>query len=209
MPLNKVYQVRARQHWGGSNKPFESVFFFEHTAGEGNWGDLAEVFGTTIGAKINDLQTTTVHNDSIDVINLGDPVDFGFALWAGLGAYDESALPPYAAIGFTFKLNTRAVRHGGKRISGIPESVADNGKIVDAAYRAKRELLRLVMQQELVDADNTWLPVVVKRIRTPVAGTVPQQYKYALPKSGDPLVLGEVVAVLTSDDLSHQVSREV
>lgn len=209
MALDSIYQVRARQHWGGSNKPFESVFFFEHTAGEGDWSDLSTVFGNVIGDAINDLQTTTVHNDSIDIINLGNPTDFGFAVWSGLGAYDESALPPYAAVGFTFKLNTRAVRHGGKRISGIPESVTDNGKIVNSTYRGKVEVLRLAMQQELVDASNTWLPVVVKRIRTAVAGTVPQQYTYRLPTTGDTLTLGEVVAVLTSDDLSHQVSREV
>lgn len=209
MALDTLYQVRSRQKWYGSNKELENVWFFDHTAGTGSAADLAVDFGTVYAPAINALQTNTVSNYSIDVINLGDLADFESVPWTGLGTYDGEALPPYAAVGFTLKVNTRAVRKGSKRISGVPETVGSNGVITNATYQGYMEDLRVIMQTELVSAGDTWLPVVVKRVKTAVSGTTPTQYTYRLPTIGETPVVGEVVVALTSNDLSHQVSREV
>jgi len=209
MPLNTVYQVRFKQTWGSGGKPLENVFFFERTAGTGVASDLATDFGTAIAPAINAIQNNVVKNISINVINLGDLGDFAEPAFVGTGVGTGETLPPFNAVGFTFKVNTRAVRHGGKRIAGVPESAQNNGIITDATYIANIETLRLAMQDELVSADNTWLPVVVKRVKTAVTGTVPLQYTYRLPTTDLELVLGEVTAVLTTTNLTHQVSREV
>lgn len=210
MPLNTLYQVRARQKWGSdSGQEMESVFFFNHTAGDGVAEDLGLSFGTAIGAAINAVQTGVMKNYSIDVINLGDLGDFASLPWLGTGSISGDTLPPTVALSFTFKVNTRAVRKGSKRVSGVPEAAVLQGIITDADYKADIEALRLVMQQEIVSADDTWLPVVVKRIKEPVVGTVPLRYTYRLPTVGDPLTLGEVVVVLTSDIVKHQVSRQL
>lgn len=209
MALDTIYQVRARQTWGVGGKELETVWFYDRTAGVGNAADMAENWGTSIGALMNDLQCSVVRNYSIDVINLGDLGDFASVPWIGGGLGVEQSHPPFVSVGYTMKVNTRAVRKGSKRISGIPESADTDGVITAAPYKAAMESLRIAMQQEIVDESNTWLPVVVKRIKEPVVGTVPQQYTYRLPTVGDPLVLGEVVVVLTSFNLTHQVSREV
>jgi len=209
MPLDTIYQVRARQTWGSGGKALENVFFFDHTAGTGNATDMATAFGDAFSTLINQIQAPIVKNYSIDVINLGDLGDFASVPWLGSGTQVGDALPPYAAIGFTLKVNTRAVRKGSKRISGVPESAQIDGKLTNEGYIAAVELLRLAMQQEVVTASDTYLPVVVKRIKEPVVGTVPLQYTYRLPTIGDTLVTGEVVVVLTTTSLSHQVSREV
>lgn len=209
MPLDTIYQVRARQTWGSGGKALENVFFFDHTAGTGNAADMAVAFGGVFSTLINQIQAPIVKNYSIDVINLGDLGDFASVPWLGSGTQIGDALPPYAAIGFTLKVNTRAVRKGSKRISGVPESAQIDGKLTNEGYIAAVELLRLAMQQEVVTASDTYLPVVVKRIKEPVVGTVPLQYTYRLPTIGDTLVTGEVVVVLTTTSLSHQVSREV
>jgi hypothetical protein len=209
MPLNTVYQLRARQTWGSGGKPLESVFFFDHTAGDGVAADLATAFGIGLGAAINALQAPIIRNYSIDVINLGDLGDFASLPWIGGGAGEGDSLPPYAAVGYTLKVNTRAVRKGSKRISGVPESVATNGVITIPGYQSLMDTLRIALQQEVVTADDTWLPVIVKRIKELIVGTVPPQYTYRLPTIGDTIILGEVVVALTSNNLTHQVSREV
>lgn len=209
MPLNTIYQVRHRQRWDAGGKFLESVYFFDHTAGAGNWADLAASFGTVYGAAVNDLQTNNVNNYSIDVINLGDLGDFGFLPQLGVGDYVAESLPPHSALNFTMKVNTRAVRKGSKRISGIPETVQNGGHIGDATYLGRMEDFRLILQTELVSAGDTWLPVVVKRVKTAVVGTVPLQYTYRLPETDAELVVGEIVVALTTSNISHQVSREV
>lgn len=209
MPLNTVYQVRARQTYGPGGKPMDTVWFFDHTAGTDTADDLAVAWGLARGDLMNAMQTDHIRNVSIDVINLGDLGDFASVPWIGGGLINDDTMPPYVAYGFTMKVDTRAVRKGSKRIGGVPEAAATDGVITNVTVLPLIEDLRLAMQQEIVDSGDTWLPVVVKRVREPVVGTVPQQYTYRLPSTDSELVLGEVTVVLTSSNLSHQVSREI
>lgn len=208
MSLSSLYMLRFKQLWK-TTKPQENVFFFNHTAGDGLASDLATSFVTAYVPAINALQGNQLTNVSLDVINMGVPSDFTSPAITGNGVYNEDCLPPYAAVGYTLKVNTRAVRKGSKRFSGVPESVQDDGKITGSTYLTAIETLRVILQQELVSADDTWLPVIVKRVKTPVTGTVPLQYTYRLPNIDSELVLGEVVVALTTVNLSHQVSRKV
>ncbi len=205
--LNQIYMLRFIQLWKTVHKQ-ENVFFFEHTAGSGNAFDLATSFTTVYVPAINALQGNQLQNVSLDVANMGDPADFATPVITGNGAFNEDCLPPYAAVGYTLKVNTRAVRKGSKRFSGVPESVQDDGKISSSTYRTAQEALRVILQQELVSSDDTWLPVILKRVKTAVSGTTPVQYTYRLPATDSELVVGEVVVALTSDTLSHQVSRK-
>jgi hypothetical protein len=169
---------------------------------------LATSFVDAYIPAINQIQGNQLVNISLDVINMGDPSDFESPAVSGNGAYNEQCLPAYAAVGYTLKVDTRAVRKGSKRFSGVPESVQVDGKITDATYQGYMETLRILLQQELVSAGDTWLPVIVKRVKTAVSGTTPVQYTYRLPTTDGELTLGEVVVALTSNTLSHQVSRK-
>lgn len=209
MPLNTIYQVRARQTFDIGGKELETVWFFDHTAGSGTAADLAVAFGAARGDLMNAFQTELIKNLSIDIINLGNPGDFVSLPWLGTGALAQDTLPPFNAVGFTMKVNTRAVRKGSKRVSGLAETDVTNGEITGTTTLANIELLRIAMAQEIVDASDTWLPVVVKRIKEAVPGTTPTRYTYRLPTTGDPLVTGEVVVALTNPNVAHQVSREL
>lgn len=208
--LNTIYQLKFKQGWGGTGgKPQENVFFFKHTAGVGVAADLATDFADAFVPAINAIQCGSNVNIGLDVINMGDLGDFASPVITGSGAYAVQPLPPYAAVGYTLKVNTRAVRKGSKRFSGVPETTTEGGIITDADYRAKVNTLRILLMQELVSADNTWLPIVLKRVKEPVAGTTPTKYTYRLPQTDAETVVGEIVVALTTDILSHQVSREV
>lgn len=204
-----TYMLRFRQTWGTGGKFMENVFFYDHTAGDGNSSDLATVFNTVMVPAINALQCDRVKNYDFVITNFGDLADFAQPAVAGIGAYAADPLPPFNAINYTLKLNTRAVRKGSKRISGVPELASAAGVIVDELYITKMNDLRTLFMNELVDAGNTWLPIVVKRVKEPVVGTVPQQYTYRLPATSSELVTGEIVVALTSLNVSHQTSREV
>ena len=209
MPLNTLYQLRLKQTWDTGGKPMENVFFYLHTAGESPAGNLAQSFEETVLPKITNLQTTLVKNVSIDVINLGNPADFISWPISGTGEYAAEALPPHSALNFTMKLNTRAVRKGSKRISGIPETVQIDGKITLAGYITRIEEFRAILPLEVETVNDTWLPVVPKRVKIAVPNTQPVQYTYRLPQADAELVIGEVLTATTTLNISHQVSRSL
>lgn len=209
MPLNKIYQVRFLQTYQTGGKASENVFFYDHTAGSGSSAALGAAFGSVVVPLINAIQTQVMKNVGINVINLGDLSDFAPLATAGLGAISGATLPPHAAVTYTTKVNTRAVRKGGKRIGGVPESAQTNGVIDDDGYFANVELLRIQLFAELTSLDDTWLPVVIKRVKTLITGTVPPQYTYRLPTTDAELVVGQITVALTTRNVGHQVSREL
>jgi hypothetical protein len=184
------------------------VFFYEHTAGAGKAIDLAQDFEAAIVNGINAIQCGVVKNRTLDILNMGDPTDFVYYPITGQGDIVGQALPPQSAVSYTLKLNTRAVRKGGHRISGIPEAVQDSGVISDPTYITAIEALRDLFVGELVNVSDTWLPVVLKRVKEPVVGTVPLQYTYRLPSTDAELVVGEIVTGLVNTDVGNQVSRK-
>lgn len=209
MSLNTIYQLRHVQQFGTGGKMLENVYFFNHTAGLGVAIDLAQDFQNIMLPLVHALQSNVVVDKSIDVINLGNLGDFYSTPVIDSGDHDAQSLPPYAAVGFTQKLDTRAVRKGSKRISGVPEFAQSNGVITDGGYITAMNNLRAQLQIAMTSVSDTWLPVVLKRVKTAVEGTVPQQYKYRLPRTDGELVVGNVVTCLTSPALTHQTSREV
>lgn len=209
MALADIYLVRMKQHWSVGGKALENVFFYQRTAGAGNWLDLAAALELAILPPVNAIQSAVVVNDFFQIINMGNPADFGDYPIEGAGGISTAALPPHSSISYTMKTNTRAVKKGGKRFAGVPEANVENGKINDTGYLALIETLRVRLSLEIVDDTNTWLPVIIKRVKEPVVGTVPLQYTYRLPINDSELVVGEIVTVLTTDNVGHQVSREV
>ncbi len=206
MALNSIYQLILQQEY--RQKQMINVFFFNHAAGTGHAGELNLQFEEQWLPLILALQTNAVTTLELDSINLGDLSDFDTLLNNDIGAYSTEVLPAANALNFTFKLDTRAVRPGSKRFSGIPETVTNEGIINDTTYLTKIEALRLAMSGNLIGAGDTFQPVVVKRVKTPVTGTVPLQYTYRLPKTDSELVFGGVTVALTSDQVSTQVSRK-
>ncbi len=206
MALNSVYQVIHKQIFGTTIN-CENVYYFNHVVGTGHATQLGSLFATEAVALVNAMQSSNVHNVSVDVINLGDLSDFVSLIVVGAGINEAEPMPAFNAISFTVKPNTRAVRHGGKRIVGIPENSAVVDEITSAPILAAMEAYRIFLQSNFEGDDDTWAPIIVKRVREEVPDTVPQAYTYRLPTTDAELVFGGVLVALSSKFVKHQTSR--
>lgn len=205
--LDTLYQLAVRQRLGGQE--IQNVFFYNHIAGDGLATDLALAFEEDVLDYMRGLQVHALEIYGITAYNLGDLGDFVTLPLADTGNYgDVDYLPSYVAVGYTYKLNTRAVKSGSKRIAGVPEEVTAGNNITDADYITGMEALRTHLLANVVSGADTWQPVVVKRVKTAIAGTTPTQYRYSLPVPPAEATIGNVVAVLTSTTLTSQVSRK-
>lgn len=206
--LNTIYQLRHFQQLDGQD--IENIYFYRHAAGTGVATDLALDFEANVLPLVRALQVSQVTDVGIQAYNLGDLGDFVNLPVVGGGTYGSVPYKPsFVAVGFSMKVNTRAVRQGSKRISGVPTEVANGDTITSSGYIAAMEALRLQLGTNLTGGGDTFTPIVVKRVKTLVAGTTPPKYKYNLPvPPATDATVGDVVAVLTSNDLTSQVSRK-
>lgn len=205
--LNTLYQLNVRQRLGGQE--IQNVFFYNHIAGDGLATDLALAFEADVLDYMRGLQVHALEIYGIQAFNLGDYTDFVTLPLADTGNYgDVDYLPSYVAVGYTYKLNTRAIKSGSKRIAGVPEEVTAGNSITDAGYITGMEALRTHLLANVVSGGDTWQPVVIKRVKTAIPGTTPVKYRYSLPVSPAEAEIGNVVQVLTSNTLTSQVSRK-
>lgn len=206
MALSDYYKLRFMQQYEG--EPFENVFTFQKTGSATNAQQLATEFNTTMIPLWREIQTNSVAYTGIDVVNLGDPSDFYFLDPDEVGIHASDTLPLFVAVNFTYKVNTRAVRPGTKRIGGLPEAAMVNGTLTGSQWITAAEDIRdqLLLGFPIGGAPG-WLPVVIKRVKYVPDEDKPTQFAYRLPKAGDPLVVAGVVQVLVNTKASHQVSR--
>jgi hypothetical protein len=204
--LDQIYLLTHLMTYKGQE--IMNVYFYNHTSGAGGSGILCAGFDDQMMPLLRAVQSADIYHKQISAYSLGDLSDFANLSLAGTGDYEVEALPPTDALGFTYKVNTRAVRPGSKRICGIPETVTTSGEILDPTYLGKVEALRLQMVDDVTGIADAFSPVIVKRIKTPIAGTVPLQYNYRLPAVGDTLTLGGVTDVLFNVFVTTQVSRK-
>lgn len=206
MALADIYQLIHRQVQLG--QVIENVYFYERTDPAMVAGDLIVAFQASVLPSVLALQSDSFVTTDLLAASLGDLSDFDEQPLASPGTYgSDDPLPSFNALSFTYKPNSRVVRPGGKRIAGIPEIVTTKNNITDGTYAGRVETLRAAMAANLTASGTAFSPVIVKRIKTAVAGTTPVKYTYRLPRPGDTLVFSTVKAVLSSLVISHQVSR--
>jgi len=203
---NILYQVVHRQSYKG--QVLENVYFYQHVDGTGVSLNLAADWSGTFLDLVNALQSSNVTNDILIVTNLGDLGDFDILETIGQGALVAESMPIFNAVSYSFLPDTRAVRHGGKRIAGIPEAEATEGVITNAGYLEAMEALRSQYAVNLVGVSNTWKPVIIKRIKTAISGTTPTKYRYTLPGVGDDATVAGLLTVTVSNLVKHQTSRQ-
>lgn len=206
MALDDLYMVKHFQTFQGQE--CLNVYFYEKTLGSGAAENLAADFQDVVLPAVNQVQSTNVLNVDLDVSNLGDTADFDVLTLIDGGMLDAESLPAFNALSYTFKPDNRAVRHGGKRFVGVPESVTVVNDITGATYLGYMEDLRAILADPIVGLSNTWRPVLIKRIRSTVPDTVPPRYTYRLPRTGDTLVVAGLLNVLVSTKVRHQTSRQ-
>lgn len=201
-----LYSVTHVQNFLGQE--VLNTYFYERAVGTGASADLASDFNSVMIPHIQAVQSGVVTYKELFVANLGDLADFDEYILTSTGVVDAEPLPVFNALSFTYKPNTRAVRHGGKRIAGVPENVETAGEILDTTYLAAMETLRNALAAPMVGLANTWNPILIKRVKTAIPGTTPVRYRYSLPGVGDDATVAGILSVLVSNFVSHQVSRK-
>ena len=115
-------------------------------------------------------------------------------------------LPLHDAITFALRRNTRVVRPGSKRYSGIPSTKTLAGTVNDATYITALNALRVALYTPLVDVDTvSYTPVIVKRIKE--TDTETGKVTYRMPDDVSELEYGVIVGALVNLRVSNQVSR--
>lgn len=186
----------------------QNDFFYLVTDAGGTAEACYEAFieDAAIMEAINAIQTDHVQNDFIRVLNLFSLTDFYEASVEGTGEYAVNTMPADDAINFTLKLNTRGVRPGHKRFSGLPVTYGNVGLVTDATYITKLNTLRTALHAPIgVDLTPMFTPVVVKRIVVPA--TEDHGKYYRLPNTVEELNYGTVVSVLIDVNMGGQDSR--
>ena len=205
--LDQVWSLTIKQNMFGRN--IENVFFYNGVAPGGNAADLRSAWNTALSVQMRNLQSAELNWTEIDTINLGDLGDFEvFPFAVGGLAGSGDTLPAFNAVGYTLNLVTRAVRPGSKRIAGILEAVQINGVLVEPTYVGHVEAFRILLDDTVVGSDATYQPVVVKRVKEPVVGSVPAQFTYRLPRPPEDATLGLVKSATSSLVITSQVSRK-
>lgn len=204
--IANLYSLDHVQSWDGGEE-FHNIYFYFDEDGIGTAEGLVGSFFEDVLPFVLDLQTNFARTERIVAYSLGDLDNYWEAIYSGVvGTFSMGdGFPMHDAVNLTLRLNTRAVRPGSKRISGIPEASATNGVFTDSGWLSNLNLLRNALKDTLDDGAtaNVFAPVVVKRVRE---GSAPN-YTYRLPETDGEAQIGYVTGVLYNARVSHQVSR--
>lgn len=211
MAANDIYQVTVYERFGTGGEKVSTNYWYLAEDTNGSALNLYNVFTDTdkILDGLLDLQGGQFQVDSVKVINLFSLTDFYEGQPGGSGtggSVDE--LPIFNAINFTKKINTRGIRPGSLRVPGIWEAVQARGVISDSGYLTLVNSFRVALGNQLIgDADATYTPVVVGRIKYTVGTGEDAHDAYRLPENQGEANYGVVTTVLVNTRISHQTSR--
>lgn len=184
-----------------------NVYQFRGT-GTGTAADLVQAFQDGWMAAILGIQPTDHRHYLIKAQSLFDPSDFFSESVSLDGTWGVGCLTPFTCVQFTYRVPTRLIRPGGKRIGSVPEDASANGKINNATYITAIELVRSNMGTVINPSgvgSATFEPVLVKRDKTTnLDGSV----TYSMPTVKATALVVAVSSVTVSMNVGSQVSRK-
>lgn len=211
MAIGDVYELTHVQRDDTSQEQVMNKYFYRALTADATAADLIEGVQQPDGIveSVNALQSTRINNVLLRAINLFNLGDFLEEALAGEGVHGGEMLPLFAAISFTFKVDTRAVRPGGKRIAGISEEMSVGGQLTATGVPAL-----LLQAADAFSSDislggvATFRPIVVKRVDYVVdPGEPTERAGKRLPANIGELVFGNVTTVLHNTNVRHQTTR--
>lgn len=205
MALNDIYQITLTQLY--QSEPIQNQLYYRAVYATKSASALLTEWWETFENLFNDLQTDQITNHLARCINLGDLGDFHELSLTGAGAsVGEDTMPLHDCINFTKRLDTRAVKPGSMRVSGIPTIYTTEGMIIGETYTGQVNALRAALDDNVTISAETeeYAPIVVKRVPYVTSGG---KDAYRLPESDLELVYGNVIAVLVNMKVSHQSTR--
>ena len=211
MAINDLYEVTHVQEDENTGEKIMNKWHFVGTDTGSSAADLYNMFIQTNSFldRVHELQSRVINDVEVRVVNLfsltdfyvGDPNDQG-------SIADDNMLPLHDALSISLKLNTRGVRPGSKRISGIVEADQNQGIITGSGYlTALNSTLAWLPGPHVSEDDPTYDLVVIKRILDPDPTPVGSSPIYRLPANSGEADYGTVIAAVANLRVSHQVSR--
>jgi len=204
--MASLFEVRFSQNV--ASKYMQNVFHY-HVPGEGGTAaELATKWKTDVLPKINSWQSNSLTNHSLKVLSVFDLADFAEETLSGAGgAASGEYLPLHDCVNFTMKVNTRAVRAGKKRFSGLTEGDTSQGWVTNAVVITALTTLRTQLGTNLVGASAVqYQPVVVKRVMEVDPDTGKETYR--MPETVGEYVFGNIQTVLLNLKITTQNSRK-
>jgi len=168
MATGDIIELRDVQIFNGAVEMLNVYHYFvADGASDGNDAlHCAEMWTETVLPLVKGLQSNLLVHTSVEAVNLLNPADFTSLVYVPAVAGDQTgeALPPYNTFTFQFVRATRAVRHGWKRIGGIPEIGNTNG-VASAGFLTTLADIADAMASTLEDGDNSALytPRIVRK----------------------------------------------
>lgn len=206
MALSDCYMLRDIQKFNG--ELFMNVFFYQDLLLASTAENVVDSYQTDVIPKVIAMQQSSCDHIKIDAVNLADPSNFFEDDTVFEGTESGDTLPLFNSVTFGLRLNSRALRPGSKRISGIGEAAQANGLITSSGFLSVMETYRIQMKTILLSGVlSTFQPIVVKRVPYTVEGSDPARTAYRLPLTDEEFVFGNVVDCLTTTRVTHQTSR--
>jgi hypothetical protein len=205
MALNDIYQIVLTQLY--QSEPIQNTFYYRALFGVKTAEAVVTGFWDRFDTAYANLQTDQISNYLARCINLGDLSDFHEMSLTGAGANTgEDTMPLHDCINFTKRVNTRAVKPGSVRVSGIPTLYTTEGRVIGDTFIGFVNAFRSLLDDKIVVTSGVeeYQPIVVKRV--PYV-TPSGRDAHRLPESTGELVTGDVVAALVNLKVSHQSSR--
>lgn len=207
MALIDIYQVVHSGTLKGER--IQNVYFYRTGTGEFTALDLAAAFLEDIETKLTNWLSVNVVFTGTRVINLGSFTDFAATASSTACVAAGNMLPAECALNITMRLNTREIRPGSKRYSGILAGITTDGIITNGGTITAIEALMGALASPISKSSGgtgSYIPVVVKRVKETDEET--GKVSYRLPVTTEELVVGDVIGCLTSLDVSTQKTRD-
>jgi len=205
MPLDEIYHIIHAGTLQG--EAVQNDYFYRVDTGVPSALNIAQAFIEDIQPLVVGWLCNNLVFNRVKVINLGDLTDFYDATVTGTGEVTANMLPPANAVNITMRTDTRAVRPGSKRYSGIGVTAATDGVITDATVIGLINELATALASPIgydTEPEAMYKPIVVKRVFDAEIG---EEGGYRLPKTDGELVFGNVTGALWNTKVSHQDTR--
>lgn len=157
MASGDLYELHLIGHMG--NQDTLNVFHYLQTSGSGGAANLANGFGAVVLPDLREVMTTGAEIRRVFAKDKANPTDFGTNIVNQAGFVTDSSLPVHLTWSFTYISNRLDARSGGKRFSGIGETMLSSG-VATLTYQAKLVVLAATLESNITLGADSWRPVI-------------------------------------------------
>lgn len=159
--LDHVYLLKDHQLWGDAKRVLNCWTYACDYNGAGMpLSDLLSLWAVTTLQHVLSTQSSAVTHDQLELFDMTDGVDYASMTLTvdNVGQRSGEARAPFEAWAFRLNRETRATRHGQKRLAGVAEGDA-------ADYEPTTAMLAILATAATNFEDGLYQPVMGARVR--------------------------------------------